>query len=272
MVDLYCALIIAGRRTFAQVPVRYQEAVTADLLALGLDENGTPIVQGIVWTAQKWAVIYFCIVIGREDGGENVLEQLRDLFQNICNNWFGGLLIGLFSYLIEPSAAFYALWIAVALDFMTKMVELSYGCGGYLNAVQTQRINSQTMFRKGFVKILAYFVLMVVAYQSKYITTVESVPIIFSSIIYGMLFLVEVHSIIENMIGAGCDDLRPLLMRFEKEREKAINGSGNLISDVITNHSETATEQTAQAHQLTDENRATQTIVKNEVNEGGKEL
>jgi len=74
------------------------------------------------------------------------------------------------------------------------------------------------------------------------------------------------------MIGAGCDDLRPLLMRFEKERDRVVNGTGNLISDVITNHAETATEQTAQAHQATDENRASQVKVENEVNEGGKEL
>ena len=45
MVDMYVALIIAGRRTFAQVPVRYQEDVKRDLLALGLNENGNPIVE-----------------------------------------------------------------------------------------------------------------------------------------------------------------------------------------------------------------------------------
>jgi len=44
MVDAYVALIIAGRRTFSQVSVKYQAAVKADLLALGLDENGNPIV------------------------------------------------------------------------------------------------------------------------------------------------------------------------------------------------------------------------------------
>lgn len=43
MVDLYVALIVNGRRTFAQVPAKFQDAVKADLLALGLDENGNPI-------------------------------------------------------------------------------------------------------------------------------------------------------------------------------------------------------------------------------------
>lgn len=45
MVDMYVALVLAGRRTFAQVPVKYQAAVHADLLALGLDDNGFPIIS-----------------------------------------------------------------------------------------------------------------------------------------------------------------------------------------------------------------------------------
>jgi len=42
MVDMYVALIIAGRRTLAQVPAKYQSAVHTDLLALGLDDSGNP--------------------------------------------------------------------------------------------------------------------------------------------------------------------------------------------------------------------------------------
>ena len=45
MIDMYVALIIAGRRTFAQVPTKYQLAVHEDLLALGLDDEGNPIVM-----------------------------------------------------------------------------------------------------------------------------------------------------------------------------------------------------------------------------------
>ena len=43
MVALYVALIINERRTFAQVPSKFKEAVKADLNALGLDENGVPV-------------------------------------------------------------------------------------------------------------------------------------------------------------------------------------------------------------------------------------
>ena len=40
MVDLYCALIIAGKRTIETVPARYRDTVKEQLAAVGLDENG----------------------------------------------------------------------------------------------------------------------------------------------------------------------------------------------------------------------------------------
>ncbi|WP_373845282.1 CD1375 family protein [Clostridium sp.] len=40
MIDLYVCLIVNGRRTFAQIPAKFQDAVKQDLQALGLDENG----------------------------------------------------------------------------------------------------------------------------------------------------------------------------------------------------------------------------------------
>jgi hypothetical protein len=43
MVDMYVALIIAGRRTLEQVPPTFRSQVETDLTALGLDGNGDPI-------------------------------------------------------------------------------------------------------------------------------------------------------------------------------------------------------------------------------------
>lgn len=50
MLDMYVALVIAGRRTcnkenkaVRQVPANYREAVLADLEALGLDADGKEI-------------------------------------------------------------------------------------------------------------------------------------------------------------------------------------------------------------------------------------
>lgn len=50
MVDMYLALVIAGRRTcdptnkaVTQVPAKYRAAVIEELEALGLDANGDPV-------------------------------------------------------------------------------------------------------------------------------------------------------------------------------------------------------------------------------------
>ncbi|MCK9324482.1 MAG: phage holin family protein [Bacteroidales bacterium] len=173
------------------------------------------------------------------------MEQLKGIYEGIVSNWLAGLVVGFLAYLIQPTAAFYALWVAVGLDLLTKIVALSYGSGGFIRAIKCQNLNSHTMFRKAFVKILAYFTLTVVAYQSKYIIAIEAVPILFSTIIYSILFLVEVHSIIENLIAAGCDDLKPLLMRFDNEKKRAIEGTGSIVSDICATKS-TETDQPIQ--------------------------
>ncbi|WP_294742014.1 CD1375 family protein [uncultured Exiguobacterium sp.] len=43
MVDMYVALIIAGRRTIDTTPERYRAAVLVELNALGLDGYGNPL-------------------------------------------------------------------------------------------------------------------------------------------------------------------------------------------------------------------------------------
>lgn len=42
MVDVYCTLIIVGKRTFASVPAKLKDAVRENLAAMGLNENGDP--------------------------------------------------------------------------------------------------------------------------------------------------------------------------------------------------------------------------------------
>lgn len=45
MVTVYVTLIIRGAKTFDQVPAKLQAAVKAELLEMGLDENGVPVVE-----------------------------------------------------------------------------------------------------------------------------------------------------------------------------------------------------------------------------------
>lgn len=44
MVLVFVTLIVYGSKTFSQVPASLQPAVRAELLTMGLDENGVPIV------------------------------------------------------------------------------------------------------------------------------------------------------------------------------------------------------------------------------------
>lgn|GEM_PF-3480163 len=162
-------------------------------------------------------------------------DALKHMFERISDLWVWGFLLGALTYLVEPTAAFYALWVAVFLDLITKVVALAAKNDGLIAATRMRVINSHTMFYRTFIKVLAYFTMTVLAHQSKAIVEIEAVPIIFSTIIYSILFLVEVYSIIENLIEAGAEDLRPLLLRFQKEKQKAIEGSGDLLNDIYEN-------------------------------------
>lgn len=46
IVTVYVTLILAGRRTFAQVPTTLQPAVEADLASMGLGTDGQPLSEG----------------------------------------------------------------------------------------------------------------------------------------------------------------------------------------------------------------------------------
>ena len=47
MIELYCKLIISGRRTFSQIPDDVKEEVEYRLASRGFDTNGDPIEVGV---------------------------------------------------------------------------------------------------------------------------------------------------------------------------------------------------------------------------------
>ncbi|GBF35480.1 hypothetical protein DCCM_4609 [Desulfocucumis palustris] len=163
------------------------------------------------------------------------MDNLYNLFTNIINNHaaqLGGIFLGVLTYLVAPTAAFYALWIAVVIDLLTRLVALSVKYGGFWQATRQSQISSKKMFHGTAIKIAAYFFMTVLAHQSKYIVEIEAVPVLFSSIIYCLLFLVEVHSIIENLIDAGAEDLKPLLLRFKREKTRVMQGGKDTLDDI----------------------------------------
>lgn len=123
-------------------------------------------------------------------------------------------------YLLEPDAAFIAVMVLVALDFMTKLTALSVRDGGLLGAVKKGNISSKSAFTGTCVKLVAYFSMGVLAVQVRYVVLSETAAILSKTVVYGFLFMVEAISILENIVEAGLDNLRPVLNRLKDQHMK----------------------------------------------------
>lgn len=138
--------------------------------------------------------------------------------------WLVGFLIGAFTYLVGPGPAFYALWIAVAMDLLSRLMCESVNHGGFFKAIKEGHIQSDKAFRGAKLKIPAYFFMCVFAAQ------IEKFPYEYaylaSSVIYGIFFFVELESTCENFMEAGVEEFA-WLKRFSKRKlEKIVEEEG----------------------------------------------
>lgn len=125
-----------------------------------------------------------------------------------------------FCYLVEPDAAFMAVMVLVALDFITKITAISVRRGGIVDAVVQGEISSKTAFTGTCVKLIAYFALGVLAVQVRYVALSETAAILSKTVVYGFLFMVEAISILENLVDAGLDNLTPVLNKLKDQHMK----------------------------------------------------
>lgn len=125
-----------------------------------------------------------------------------------------------FCYLVEPDAAFIAVIILVALDFITKLTAISVKRGGLLGAIMQGEISSKTAFTGTCVKLVAYFSLGVMAVQVRYVALSETAVTLSKTVIYGFLFMVEAISILENLVEAGLQSLTPILHKLKDHQAK----------------------------------------------------
>jgi phage-related holin len=126
------------------------------------------------------------------------------------------LLWGLLCYLIEPDAAFMAVWLAVLMDLLTKLVAIAAQKGGLVIAIKDGHITSRRAFLGTFVKLSSYFALGVMATQAKYVATVEVASVLARTVVFAFLFTVEAVSILENLLDTGLTRLEPLLRALNK--------------------------------------------------------
>ena len=119
-------------------------------------------------------------------------------------------------YLLEPDAAFLAVWIAVLVDLLTRLVAIAAQNHGFIRAVKGGHISSKKAFLGSFVKLVAYFSLGVIATQAQYVAYLEVAAVMTKTVIYAFLFTVEVISIMENLLDMGLSGLKPLLVAVKK--------------------------------------------------------
>lgn len=114
-----------------------------------------------------------------------------------------------------------AVGVAVILDLVTKLYSLSAQNGGYIAATRCKAILSDTLWRKTRIKLFAYLIVMILAGLSLRVAPLETLGVFLATIVYSVIFIRESQSILENLIEAGADGLKPLLF-WLKKKEKLI--------------------------------------------------
>ena len=148
---------------------------------------------------------------------------LQRLWQEVLTVNLWATLVSVFYFLTIPDPAFIAIWIMVALDFISRLMAEVMKAGSLLGAFNSRRIESKKA-RQGIMKVLGYYILCVAANQA---ACFGSTPgFIIKAIILGYIFMIELISVVENLIDASVKNLNPLLLRFKKERDKLIEGDG----------------------------------------------
>lgn len=156
-------------------------------------------------------------------------QSLNEAFE-MAQRWWGNRLAqvsapvsGVLWWLIDPSlaTAFMAIWVAVGLDFVTKLMAIAVVHRGFIRAIRENAIRSDIALGRTAIKIFGYFSLMAVAGLARHLLLPSR---ILSSVIYGFLFMVEAISIAENLVAAGLVQLRPLLGRLKEEQGQISQG------------------------------------------------
>jgi hypothetical protein len=138
-----------------------------------------------------------------------------------------GCLVAVFYFFVDPSQAFIAVWVAFGLSILTKWLEIAVTSGGLWPAIRDGKINKTAALRKGVPTVIAYFVLCSLAKWSKAVVPFQQAGLIVNAILYSWMFLLELTNNLRHLVGAGIPELRPLLLRFDRERKRIERGGGH---------------------------------------------
>lgn len=140
--------------------------------------------------------------------------------------WLAGSFIGVATYLVEPGVAFGALWVVVACDLVSRIITESINHGGFWQALKGKHIRSDMAAQGTLIKMVAYFIMCIIATQGSRIIPYEVIGGLIANIIYSVLFFIELMSITENFLEAGVEEFS-WLKRFSNKKLKEICDDGS---------------------------------------------
>jgi len=111
----------------------------------------------------------------------------------------------------------------VVCDLVSRILTESVNHGGLFSCIKDGHIRSDKAMQGTFIKIIAYFIMCVIAAQATRIIPYETASGLVANIIYSVLFFVELLSIAENFIEAGIEQFK-WLERFSKNKLKEVCG------------------------------------------------
>lgn len=160
----------------------------------------------------------YLLLIGLGDYFWGAVQKVKPFFV---------ILIAGISYVLFPDDSYVPAAIgicgALILDILSKYYALSRPHGGILKSIKAGSIRSDKFWSGTKKKLIDIFVVMILCGLSVRVAPIGAVAVLLSNIAYSIMFLREAQSCIENLIEAGHDNLRWLLVLVKKKQKDIIN-------------------------------------------------
>ena len=141
---------------------------------------------------------------------------------------FTALLTLLFSAIGFPKSIIYFIIFLIVADVLTRWFAIVYKNYGKFNlyyffsAWKEQELNSKKLKIGFFTKVFFYAILLTISHQASVVSELVFGDVI-SNFMYSMIVILDIISILENMIESGYSKLQPILNFFSKKKDELID-------------------------------------------------
>ena len=162
-----------------------------------------------------------------------MLNELKGIAQDTFDYLYKGVLLVKPLWTIITTVVYYVLFpheiyvnptiaviVALFLDILSKYYSIVVINGGFRNSIKTRKLSSDKLWRGTIKKIVSVSIVLILSGLSYRVSFVHEVGIVFSGFVFSIIFWREAQSIIENLIDAGHEDLKWLLVKIKRKREE----------------------------------------------------